>query len=82
MSRDITFVRLLVGWWGVLKTPPTSRNAALLREYPQVKRGSTHSRSEALSGLLGRAARRPGYEADERGPEKVTYTAGGGRGGS
>jgi len=40
------------GWWGVLKTPLTSRNAALLREYPQVKRGSTHSRSEAVSRLL------------------------------
>jgi hypothetical protein len=45
-------LRAPLGRWGVLKTPLTSRNAALLGEYPQVKRGSTHSRSEAMSARL------------------------------
>ena len=42
--------------WGALKTPLTSRNADLLEEHPQVKRGSTHSRSEAFRHVWGRFA--------------------------
>ena len=54
MSRDLSYETTRSFVRGVFSNPLTSRNTALLEEYPQVKRGSSHRCSEW--SVLRRAA--------------------------